>query len=90
MSILIKDLNDSKELDHTAMAGVRGGLNIGAITMVASQNQNIVSGNNNGSITAASMPNFTPQTTFSEVSPQTTMNLDVINLSNVLNSQVLS
>jgi hypothetical protein len=51
MSIFIKDLNDSKKLDRTAMVGVCGGLSVGAITMTASQDQYVISGVNNGNIT---------------------------------------
>jgi hypothetical protein len=89
MSISIKDLNESKELDRTAMAGVRGGLNIGAITMVASQNQNVISGSSNGNITAVSAPSFQPQTTLIEASPVTNLDMDIANLANVANSQVV-
>jgi len=89
MSILIKDLNDSKELDRTAMADVRGGLDIGSINMVAEQSQNIISGANSGNITALNMPVFAPLTVITEVSPTTTINFDMANLGNVINSQVI-
>jgi hypothetical protein len=89
MSILIKDLNESKELDRTAMAGVRGGLNIGAITMVASQDQNVVSGANNGNITAGNGAVFAPQTIVGEASSVTSIDLGIANLTNVVNSQVM-
>jgi hypothetical protein len=88
MNILIKDLNESKELDRTAMADVRGGLNIGAITMVTSQNQNVISGANNGNIAVINAANFTPMTTMTEASPVTNIDMGIANLNNVINSQV--
>jgi len=71
------------------MAGVRGGLTIGAISMAASQNQSVLSGSGNGNITAMSMPSFNPQTTLIETSPVTNLNMDIANLANVANSQVV-
>jgi len=89
-TLMIKDLNESKSMDHAAMSSVRGGLTLGAMTFAADQSQTIggPASQNLGNINAVSAPTFAPVTNITEVSPITVTDIDIANLSNVMNSGV--
>ena len=89
-TLMIKDLNESKSMDHAAMSSVRGGLTLGAMTFAADQSQTIggPASANLGNINAVNAPTFSPVTNITEVSPITVTDIDITNLSNVMNSGV--
>jgi len=89
-TLMIKDLNESKSMDHAAMSGVRGGLTLGAMTFAADQSQTIggPASANLGNINAVNAPTFSPVTNIVEASPLTYTDIDIANLSNVMNSGV--
>jgi hypothetical protein len=88
--VMIKDLNESQSMDHAAMSGVRGGLTLGAMTFAADQSQTIggPGGQHQGNINAVNAPTFSPVTNIVEASPITVTDIDIANLSNVMNSGV--
>ena len=88
--LMIKDLNEAQSMDHAAMAGVRGGLTLGAMTFSADQSQTIggPGSSNVGNITAVNAATFAPVTNITEVSPTTVTDIDIANLTNVANSGV--
>ena len=89
-TLMIKDLHESKSMDHAAMSGVRGGLTIGAMVFQADQSQTIggPGSANVGNINAVNAPTFAPVTNITEVSPITVTDIDIANLSNIMNSGV--
>ena len=89
-TLMIKDLNESKSMDHAAMSGVRGGLTIGAMVFQADQSQTIggPASANVGNINAVNAPTFAPVTNITEASGINYTELDIANLSNVLGSGV--
>ena len=89
-TLMIKDLNESKSMDHSAMSSVRGGLTIGAMVFQADQSQTIggPASQNLGNINAVNAPTFAPVTNIVEASPLTYTDIDIANLSNVMNSGV--
>ena len=89
-TLMIKDLNESKSMDQAAMSGVRGGLTLGAMTFAADQSQTIggPGSQNLGNINAVNAPTFSPVTNITEVSPITVTDIDIANLSSVMNSGV--
>ncbi|RUM93530.1 MAG: hypothetical protein DSZ28_07975 [Thiothrix sp.] len=87
--LIIKDLNESQSLDRAAMSGVRGGLTLGAMTFAADQSQTIGGpGGNVGNVSAVSAPTFSPVSNITEASAINYTELDIANLSNVLDSGV--
>ena len=87
--LIIKDLNESKSMDHAAMSGVRGGLTLGAMTFAADQSQTIGGpGGNVGNVNAVNAATFAPVSNITEVSPITFTSLDIANLTGVANSGV--
>jgi len=87
--LMIKDLNESKSMDHAAMSGVRGGLTLGAMTFAADQSQTIGGpGGNVGNVNAVNAATFAPVSNITEVSPITVTDIDMANLSNVIGSGV--
>ena len=88
--LMIKDLNEAQSMDHAAMAGVRGGLTLGAMTFSADQSQTIggPGSANVGNTTAVNAATFAPSTSLIEVSPITVTDIDIANLTNVANSGV--
>ena len=89
-TLMIKDLNESKSMDHAAMSSVRGGLTIGSMVFQADQSQTIggPASQNLSNINAVNAPTFAPVTNITEVSPITVTDIDIANLSNVMNSGV--
>ena len=88
-NVMIKDLNESKSLDRTAMSGVRGGLTIGALVFQADQSQTIGgAGYNVGNVNAINAPTFAPVTNIVEASPVNYTDIDIANLNGVLSSGV--
>jgi hypothetical protein len=88
--LMIKDLNEAQSMDHAAMAGVRGGLTLGAMTFAADQSQTIggPGSTNVGDTTAVNAATFAPSTSLTEVSPITVTDIDMASLTNVANSGV--
>jgi hypothetical protein len=88
--LMIKDLNEAKSMDHAAMAGVRGGLTLGAMTFAADQSQTVggPGSSNVGNITAVNAPNFSPVTNIGEASGINYTDLDIASLTNVQSSGV--
>ena len=87
--LMIKDLNESKSMDHAAMSGVRGGLTLGAMTFQADQSQTIGGpGGNVGNVNAVNAATFAPVSNITEASAINYTELDIANLSNVLSSGV--
>ena len=89
-TLMIKDLNESKSMDHAAMSDVRGGLTLGAMTFAADQSQTIggAGSQNMGNINAVNAPTFSPVTNIVEASPITVTDIDMATLNNVMNSGV--
>jgi len=89
-NVIIKDLNESKSMDCAAMSGIRGGLTIGAMVFQADQSQTIGgAGSNVGNVNAINAPTFAPVTNIVEASPITYTDIDIANLSGVMNSGVV-
>ncbi len=88
--VIIKDLNESKSMDHAAMSGVRGGLSIGAMVFQADQSQTIggSASSNTGDITAVNAASFSPTTNIGEASGINYTELDIATLTGVANSGV--
>jgi len=88
--VIIKDLNESKSMDHAAMSGVRGGLSIGAMVFQADQSQTVggPGSSNTGDITAVNAASFSPTTNIAEASGINYTELDIATLTGVANSGV--